>query len=184
LLSIVRDNQPDHKAWEKVKFMVFDLPDAKQPFSQRIRLIDQIVSALNIPWLKAVKQWKEPSHGSLMRQLKVVTQAGAEGLMLHRGSSFYKWKRSGDLLKVKSYEDAEAVVIKHIDGKGKYTGLMGALLVRSQSGLSFKIGTGFSDAERRNPPKIGDTVTYQYHGKTRNGIPRFASFLRRRTLEH
>jgi DNA ligase-1 len=183
LVSTVRDRQPDHKAWKKVKFMVFDMPDSIQPFTQRIDLIKKTLNSLNIPWLKAVKQWKVTSHTKLMRQLKKITQSGAEGLMLHRGSSFYKGKRSGDLLKVKPYEDAEAVVIEHIGGKGKYKGKMGALLVTTPSGLSFKIGTGFSDDERQNPPKLGDTITYQYRGKTKNGVPRFASFLRIRAPE-
>ena len=183
LVSTVRDKQPDHKAWKKVKFMVFDMPDSKQPFTRRINLIQQTLKTLNIPWLQAVKQWKVTSHAKLMTQLKKITRAGAEGLMLHRGSSFYKGKRSGDLLKVKPYEDAEAVVVEYIGGKGKYQGLMGALLVTTSSGLSFKIGTGFSDKERQNPPKLGDTITYQYRGKTKNGVPRFASFLRIREPE-
>ena len=183
LVSIVRDKKPDHEAWKKVKFMVFDMPDSIQPFTRRIDLIKKTLSSLNIPWLQAVQQWKVTNHASLMLQLKDISQAGAEGLMLHRGSSFYKGKRSGDLLKVKPYEDAEAIVIKHIGGKGKYKGKMGALLVTTANGISFKIGTGFSDLERQNPPKIGATITYQYRGKTKNDIPRFASFLRIRALE-
>lgn len=183
LVSIVRDKQPDHEAWGKVKFMVFDMPDSPIIFTQRIDLIKQTLEALNIPWLQVVKQWKVSSHANLMKHLKKITQAGAEGLMLHRGSSYYKGKRTGDLLKVKPYQDAEAVVINTIGGKGKYKGLMGALLVKMPSGLTFKVGTGFTDDERRNPPKIGESITYQYRGKTKNGIPRFASFLRIRVLE-
>ena len=183
LISTVRDKKPSHKAWKEVKFMVFDMPDSIQPFTQRIDLIKKTLSALNIPWLQVVKQWKATNHASLMKQLNDITQAGAEGLILHRGSSIYKGKRSGDLLKVKPYEDAEAIVIKYLAGKGKHKGKMGALLVSTPKGINFKIGTGFSDLERQNPPKIGATITYRYHGKTKNGIPRFASFLRIRALE-
>ncbi len=183
LVSVVRDKQPDDKAWKAIKFMVFDVPSSPKNFIQRINLIKKTLASLNIPWLKAVKQWKVSSHAKLMMQLKKITQVGAEGLMLHRGSSYYKGKRTGDLLKVKPYQDAEAVVIKTIGGKGKYKGLMGAILVEMPSGQRFKIGTGFTDLERRNPPKAGETITYQYRGETKNGIPRFASFLRIRALE-
>ena len=45
-------------------------------------------------------------------------------------------------------------------------------------GKRFKIGSGFSDRERDNPPPVGARVTYKYYGLSAQGIPRFASFLR------
>lgn len=178
LVSTVRDKQPDEEAWEKVKFMVFDMPDVAEDFNQRLKQLNTLIESAKIPWLKAVKQIKLQDHQALMKHLMVVTDLGAEGLMLHKGSSLYRAKRSGDLLKIKPYEDAEAVVVGHIAGKGKYTNMLGALRVSLENGHTFKVGTGFSDAERRNPPKIGEIITYQFRGKTKNGIPRFASFLR------
>ena len=81
---------------------------------------------------------------------------------------------------MKPWEDAEAVVIGHLPGKGKYAGVLGALRVRSDDGREFSLGTGFTDTQRRDPPPIGATVTYRYHDLTRHGLPRFASFLRMR----
>lgn len=184
LLSTVRDQEPDNEAWKKVRYMVFDMPELSISFDERIPNINKVIKDADIEWLYAVRQWKVIDHQELMLELTEITEAGAEGLMLHRGSSFYKGKRSGDLLKVKPYEDAEAIVIGHIPGKGKYTNKMGALLVDtliSEKFLEkkrFKLGTGFTDDERLNPPQIGDIVTYQFRGKTKNGIPRFASYLR------
>jgi len=40
------------------------------------------------------------------------------------------------------------------------------------------IGTGFTDAVRKDPPAVGTVVTYTYRGLTKNGLPRFASYLR------
>ena len=82
--------------------------------------------------------------------------------------------------RLKAYFDSEAVVIAHLPGKGKFTGMLGALKVVTPQGKEFSIGTGFSNAQRQNPPAIGATVTYRYHGFTKNGLPRFASFLRQR----
>jgi len=178
VVSTVRDKTPDQQAWRQVKFMAFDMPELALPFDDRLIQLRRTIKDANISWLKLVKQWRVADHQLLMKQLEMYTKLGAEGLMLHRASSTYKGKRSGDLLKVKPYQDAEAVVIQHIEGKGKYKELMGALIVKMSNGLKFKIGTGFSDKERQYPPAIGSTVTYQYHGKTKNGIPRFASFLR------
>lgn len=183
VVSTVRDKTPDNEAWKKVKFMVFDMPDLETDFNERLKHMQIFVADLDIPWVKMVKQWKVKGHSSLMQELKIITKAGAEGLMLHKGSSFYKGKRSGDLLKVKAYEDAEAIVIKHIKGKGKYSEMLGAMLVEMPNGKQFKIGSGFTDNERSNPPDIGETITYQFRGKTKNGIPRFATFLRLRRSE-
>jgi len=75
------------------------------------------------------------------------------------------------------------VVVAHLPGKGKYQGMMGSLLVEirdadTQQARRFKIGTGFSDAQRADPPAIGTIITYKYFGTTNTGLPRFASFLR------
>jgi len=44
--------------------------------------------------------------------------------------------------------------------------------------VRFLLGTGFSAAERRQPPPVGSTITYRYTGLTATGLPRFPAFLR------
>ena len=108
---------------------------------------------------------------------EIVTKGG-EGLMLHRADSLYHSGRSDDLLKLKPWQDAEATVVEILPGKGKFSGMMGSLLVTDESGLRFRIGTGFSNKERRNPPAVGTVITYKFTGTTKKGLPKFASFLR------
>ena len=98
--------------------------------------------------------------------------------MLHRGSSLYQSGRSDDLVKVKTHEDTEARVIAHLPGKGRHAGRMGALLVEMPSGQRFRLGAGFTDAQRESPPPVGSWVTFRYRGTHEGGLPRFASFLR------
>jgi DNA ligase 1 len=52
------------------------------------------------------------------------------------------------------------------------------LLVEMPDGMRFRIGTGFTDEQRRNPPPVGSLVTFRYQGTTSNGKPRFARFMR------
>ena len=113
-----------------------------------------------------------------MKQLNDIVKNGGEGLMLHRADSLYKSARNNDLLKLKTFDDAEAKVLDHIEGKGKYRGMMGAILVENEGGIRFKIGGGFNDFFRKNPPPVGSIITYKYFGKTKDNKPRFASFLR------
>ena len=182
-VSTVRQQTPDDAAWRGIKFMVFDLPAEPGTFTERLSALNNVVSKLAVPWVQAVPQNKVASHAALQSQLRQISKAGAEGLMLHRGSSLYKGVRNDDLLKVKTHDDAEAKVMAHIPGKGKYAGQMGALLVEvpaanGKAAQRFKLGTGFSDAQRQNPPAVGSEVTYRYRGLNDSGIPRFASFMR------
>ncbi len=182
-VSTVRQQGPSDAAWRGIRFMVFDLPAEPGPFTDRLATLNTVVSKLAVPWVQAVAQSKVASHAALQSELKQINKAGGEGLMLHRGSSLYKGVRNDDLLKFKTHDDAEAKVIAHIPGNGKYAGQLGALLVEmpardGQAAKRFKLGTGWSDTQRQNPPAVGSQVTYRYRGLNDSGIPRFASFMR------
>ena len=178
LVGTVRKLQPVDEEWRRVRYMVFDLPAGKGDFTQRLQQLQSLFDEIDSPYIHLMPQERMVEHRQLMQRLDQVVKAGGEGLMLHRAGSAYQGGRSDDLLKVKPYLDAEARVIAHLPGQGKYTGVLGALLVERPDGRQFRIGTGFSDTERAAPPPVGSLVTYQYHGLTDNGIPRFPSFLR------
>jgi DNA ligase 1 len=183
LSSTVRQSHPDDAAWRKVAYYVFELPDATGDFTQRAQQIKQIATQVRSPYLKSLPQFKVKDRQTLKLTLQHIVARHGEGLMLHRADAPYLSGRSHVLLKLKPQLDAEARVIAYVPGKGKYQGKMGALLVETPEGLQFKLGTGFTDAERANPPPIGSQVTYTYRDVTKNGKPKFASFLRVRPQE-
>ncbi|MGM0952787.1 MAG: DNA ligase [Pseudomonadota bacterium] len=183
LSGIVRKARPVANEWQQVRFHVFDLPLQAVPFSERYRRLQALVRAADATYLELVEQHPVTGHDELMAKLQQVVSDGAEGLMLKRIDSLYAAGRSDDLLKVKTHNDAEATVVGHLPGKGKYRGMLGALEVQLDNGRQFRIGTGFSDAERRNPPPVGALVTFRYRGYTATGLPRFASYLRVRNDE-
>ncbi len=178
LSGIVRKDVPDDNEWRQVRYMIFELPGAPGTFRERAEVMRQIARDAKVPWLREIEQLSAVDRNSLQKRLKEVVKAGGEGLMLHRADALYETGRSDTLLKMKPWEDAEAVVIGYVPGKGKYAGMLGALHVRADDGREFSLGTGFTDQQRRDPPPIGATVTYRYHDLTRKGIPRFASYLR------
>jgi len=178
LSGFVRKTTPVDSEWRQIKYMIFELPDAPGTFEQRYQQIKQVVAATNWPQLVAVEQFRLPDNAALRRKLNEIVRAGGEGLMLHRADAPYVTGRSDALLKLKPLNDAEATVIGYVPGKGKYEGKMGALQVELPDGTRFQIGTGFTDAVRANPPAIGTLITFTYRGLTKNGLPRFASYLR------
>ncbi|WP_448548989.1 DNA ligase [Thalassotalea fusca] len=184
IISCVRRKLIEPLCWRRLAFYVFDIPTSDKVFGQRIEHMKGLVEHASNPHLKMIEQFRVADNDSLYALLDFVVSHGGEGLMLHHEHARYHVGRSQHLLKLKPYQDAEAVVVKHIQGRGKYTGLLGAMLVRTPEGIEFKIGSGFSDQQRSEPPPIGAIITYKYVGKTARGVPRFASFLRIRQYKH
>ncbi|WP_245756478.1 DNA ligase [Amphritea atlantica] len=185
--ALVRSSPGDNPAlwsqqWRQVKYMLFDLPQSPGTFSDRLIQLRSIVNDIDRDWIQLIDQRRLASDTELMAFLEQVVASGGEGLMLHHEDAIYKQGRSSNLLKLKLWQDAEARVIGYEPGKGKYAGMLGALLVETPTGVRFKLGSGFTDQQRKNPPEIGSLVTYKYTGINNNGVPRFASFMRIRLL--
>lgn len=178
----VRAQYAGDKAWRVMHFMVFDLPADPGRFESRVRHMRTLLANTGIAWLRPIPQFRVHDAATLDARLEAIAAAGGEGLVLHHRDARYHAGRSEDLLKYKPYDDAEARVVAHSAGRGKYTGMLGALIVQRPDGLRFRIGSGFTDAQRADPPAVGSHVTYRYNGLTANGVPRFARFLHVRHL--
>ena len=182
LVAAVRRSQAVDEEWRRIRYMAFDLPGDPGTFAQRSARLSALVAQAESDALKAVEQVTVPSPQALRQRLKTVVDQGGEGLMLHRADAPHAAGRNGALLKLKPVQDAEATVVGHQAGRGKHQGRLGALRVRNDQGLEFLLGTGLSDAEREAPPPVGARVTYTHRGHTDTGLPRFASYWRRRDL--
>lgn len=178
LSALVRTGDRSARAWTAVRFMVFDLPGHRGPFGQRVEHIVILTRHAGVAWLQPVAQYRLATREELDRRLRQVVRDGGEGLMLHHRDAIYRSGRSALLLKLKAHDDAEARVVGYTAGKGKYAGLVGALMVELPDGRRFRLGSGLSDTDRAQPPPIGTPVTYRYDGFTSNGLPRFARFMR------
>ena len=174
----VRRKQP-HDGWRELRFAAFDLPDDSAPFAERADKIRELVAAANSPFVKALPQLPAQNESALAARFDEVVNNNGEGLMLRRKDS----RDNDDAVKLKPYDDADAVVVDHNPGKGKHSGRMGSLTVARPDGVRFRVGTGFSDAERESPPPLGATITYRHNGFTNTGLPRFPVFIRVRDDE-
>ncbi|MGF1786878.1 DNA ligase [Photobacterium swingsii] len=174
----VLDTLPNEDSWRRISFMVYDTPTPNMTFAQRYTMLNTSITALNHPHIQMIEQFEVSNLDELEKTLDKTSSSGGEGLMIHHKDNLYQLGRSEQLLKLKRYQDAEAKVIGYEEGKGKYTGMMGAIWVVTPDNIRFKIGSGFKDAERQTPPAIGSTVNYRYNGLTESGIPRFARYVR------
>ncbi|MGH7225935.1 MAG: DNA ligase, partial [Gemmataceae bacterium] len=175
-VSIVR-RQDKTDLWRGVRYLVFDAPARSGPFEERMAFFQEILterkSAFAVPHPHEVCKNLNHLHEELAR----IEALGGEGLMLRQPRSTYQIGRSGTLLKVKNFLDAEGRVIGHKAGAGRHKGRLGALQVELADGTRVDVGTGFSDAERDNPPPVGSIITFRYQELSEAGVPRFPSYV-------
>jgi DNA ligase-1 len=183
LSAAVRREAPLDEEWKSIKYQLYELPGGAGTFSERVAILQALAENARIAWLQVVPQKFVKDKSELKQYLQEVVRGGGEGLVLHRADANWQTGRSDVLLKLKPQLDAEAVVVAHEPGHGKYQGMLGALVVMTPDGRRFRLGTGFSDEARRHPPPVGSTVTYRYRDLTSTGLPKFASFWRVREIE-
>ena len=175
-VSIVR-RQDKNDLWNEVRFRIFDAPAASGGFEDRLAFLKDSLAKGAAKFAAQHPHERCQSLAALRAELARIESLGGEGLMLRQPGSKYVAGRSTTLLKVKTFHDAEAVVVGHQAGAGRHQGRLGALLVRLPDGTDFAIGTGFSDRERENPPAVGATVTFRYQELSDAGVPRFPSWV-------
>ena len=168
----IRRITPNDIEWQDIEFHVFDIPNQSDSFAVVCDDIEYYIGDMKAPHIKAVIQHSVESAKALDGLFDVIVKNGGEGLMLRRWNSVNQDGRSSDLLKYKPHRDAEAVIVGYTEGKGKYTGLVGALIVQMPDGTQFNVGSGLTDEMRMYPPAIGTVITYNYMEHTKAGVPR------------
>jgi len=158
--------------WKELTYNIFEVPKAKG------NLLDRLHVAKESKYIKIIKQIKVRNKEDLKKFLKEVEAKGGEGVVVRDGSLGYYTGRNNNALKVKSYIDEECKVVKYNNGKGKYKNQLGSLSCKMDNGHILKIGSGFSNEQRKKPPKINAIITFKYYGLTSKGNPRFPIFLR------
>ena len=81
--------------------------------------------------------------------LNKVTSEGGEGVMLNDVSAEYSWTRTWAIQKVKKFQSLDLLVTDIEEGSGRLAGTLGAIHVRYKGGKIVKVGSGFSDEERK-----------------------------------
>ena len=189
--ATVMDKVPDEKAWSRLKFHIFDVPEASGGLLARLETLAKFLKNEPNQNLIIIKQIKMRDNAQFLKFSEDIIAKGGEGAVVREPNAPYERKRSKNALKFKKFKDAECEVVSINKGNGKYANLTGSLTCKAlggkqgeekagepKSGTIFKIGSGLSDEKRKNPPEIGSIITYKFQNLTANGKPRFPIFLR------
>lgn len=189
--ATVMDKVPDKKAWSRLKFHVFDVPEASGGLLDRLEVLAKFLKNEPNQNLIIIKQIKMRDSAHFLKFSEDIIAKGGEGAVVREPNAPYERKRSKNALKFKKFKDAECEVVSINKGSGKYAKATGSLTCKAigskedkekagepKAGTIFKIGSGLSDKNRQDPPKIGSIITYKFQNLTANGKPRFPIFLR------
>lgn len=91
---------------------------------------------------------------------------GKEGIMIKSPSAPWEPKRVKTMLKLKQELSADLRVVGYEPGTGKYEGMLGALICKTDDNqIRVNVGTGFTDEQRElaNIPDIGSIVEIKYN---------------------
>jgi DNA ligase-1 len=131
------------------------------------------------------------SWNEVEQHFHLYTANGYEGIMLRpdgpyefgehlgRNGTMTQY-RSKFLWKHKHWEDDEYECIDTTAGEGKAEIGIGALVLKTNSNVTFKVGTGFTDRDRidfASTPPIGKWVKVRYLCLTADGVPFNPSFI-------
>lgn len=178
-------NKKDHTI-KNPKYLVFDFlsidefdnKESKNVLSDRYQLLLQNIRNTS-KYIDVVFQSQIKNKSDLeVLQDQAATQ-GWEGLML-RKNTYYKGKRSNDLLKVKTFKDEEYIV-KDIEigpfrtivnGKEITENILASVFIEHK-GYKVRVGSGFSIDERRHYKEhpediIGKEITVKYFNESTN----------------
>lgn len=163
-----------HPDYRYIEYWIFDTI-SEQPQYSRINVVKDIGDHLRVfigsrryPHLHTVNTnevWKADLLGCAFA---FYIKHGYEGIIIRNAEAPYEFKRSGNVLKMKAKGEVVCEVVgyqqeKTINGELKHS--LGALTVKSERGITFKVGTGFTTKERHN--LWLECISSKYHLKGR-----------------
>lgn len=178
------------KQAEDLVFMVFDIltvssfmtRDLTHSQEARIEHLQSFFIPNQSEHLQVVAHNWVNDNSQVQAMYQEALKNGEEGLILKDPQAPYQFKRSSAWVKLKDVKTVDCRVIGIEAGKGKYAGMVGALLVDFE-GQPNRVGSGLSDSEReawiQKPYLIVDKmVELAYHEKTKDGNMRHSRLIK------
>ena len=148
----------DAESKNEIKFVIFDyFPESEIPNKQsnnkynvRRKMLNELRKVIKEKQLQNVEVvtmvYEGTDQSQIMKWLEYAVEQGWEGLMLNK-DAIYKCKRTTDLIKIKKFYTMDLPVVEVLEGDGRLTGTLGALVLRYKDN-TVNVGSGFDDATR------------------------------------
>ncbi|MEK6833262.1 MAG: RNA ligase family protein [Nanoarchaeota archaeon] len=159
-----------------------DFQSGKSTTKQMERRALLTLNLFESQYIKIVEGKMLNNETEMMEYFRECKNRGYEGLVVKDTNAPYSFKRSDVWIKVKEMISVDGKVINIVEGKGKYSGTLGAIEVDIDN-IKLSVGSGFTDDNRKEiwnnkNNLIGKMVEIQAQEKTKDGSYRFPVFLR------
>lgn len=160
-----------YNVFDIIDYGVFLNHDCTTPYYLRRQKLEALVQG--VEHVKVVPALYVGSDADeIPRHLEVQRRLDHEGVMINILDAPYEFKRTRNLLKVKTMQDCDLAITGVEEGNGRFKGTLGALVVDFR-GNPVRVGSGMTDSFRRevwaDPSRyIGRVVTVQYFEVTQD----------------
>lgn len=179
IVSIVNSKERQG-SWDELTYNIFEVPDQKGGLLERLNILKEYLDEHEAHKLHILNQTVVKDEQEVRLFFEKTIAKGGEGIVLRDPNEPYYTGRISSALKYKPFTDAECRVTAVIEGKGQFSGLMGAIKC-DYKGKIIKIGSGFTSEQRKQSFEIGTVVSFKFYGLTHLGNPKYPVFLRVRS---
>lgn len=141
---------PKYEAWDIIPISEARIKNKyKVPYSQRIALLTKHLQ-FNSNFLALIETRVVNSMEEANEHYREALDRGLEGTIVKSPDAIWQDSTSKDQVKMKLEFEVDLRVVGYEEGKGKASGMLGALVCESADGqLKVNVGSGFSDDLRR-----------------------------------
>lgn len=174
--GLIRSDDPTPDA----QMHILELPTAKGTFNTRLSMMEDLFHELNNPSICSVPRSALYNEEETQEYYKNCRRLHFEGSIISPYDYEYVGTRSYRWMKLKPVKDIDTRAVDVYEGKGKYQGQLGGVVVMFE-GKRNRVGGGFSDKQRKdfwaNPNLIiGKMIEVHYMEKTDDGNMRHSRF--------
>ena len=180
--SRIQQKTKPHKNESVLEYHVFDLipaeTDKDMTTLKRFELLDKLKSKVtHLTHIKFLDYKICKDESDTEEYLRLVESEGYEGLVLRQPDLPYIYKNKHNrMLKMKSFEDAEGVVIGGKEAEGSNKGCIVWRLRCLETNTEFNCSQKGSFEHQRElfdnlESHIGEIITYKFYGRSNDGVP-------------
>jgi DNA ligase-1 len=139
-----------YRVFDCMSAVEFMSQKCNKTYSERRELLDTFADRVDLKHIDVLPVlYRGTDTSKIAEWLNKITAEDGEGCMLNLTDSPYVWGRTWNLQKCKKFQSLDLEVVGVEEGSGRLTGTLGAIHVRYKGGNIVKVGSGFSDDERK-----------------------------------
>lgn len=146
----------------------FNASKCNRLYDERLSLVVKHVDNIGSPKVQVATTYGFQSKEDINRQYEHLLSLGYEGLILKYKTHKYTFKKNANWIKMKATETADLLCVDYQEGKGKYEGMIGALICEGKvkgKDVIVSVGSGLNDNDRSISPNhyVGKIIEVDYN---------------------